>query len=225
MKQTQTKKKQTLLICFLSLCSVVLLVLFLSLYMAIKTEPWMVTEADVTEHEYDCILVLGAGIRDDGTPSLILQKRLDCAISLYHAGICDKLLMSGDHSREDYDEVNTMKQYAMENGVPEEAIYLDHAGFSTYESIYRAKELFGISRPLIVTQKYHLFRALYIADKFGMTPYGAVAEGIHSSGNYVREARECIARVKDFFTCIFKPNPTYLGDTIDLNGPASQTNG
>ena len=105
---------------------------------------------------YDCILVLGAGVNED-EPSDMLRDRLDTAIELYNTGIAPKILMSGDHGCEDYDEVNVMKNYAIAKGVPSEDIFMDHAGFSTYESLYRAKAVFGAERVVVVSQKYHLY--------------------------------------------------------------------
>ena len=127
--------------------------------------------------DVDCILVLGAGVREDGTPSLMLNERLELGIALYQSGASQKLLMSGDHGRKDYDEVNTMKGYALSQGITSEDVFMDHAGFSTYESIYRAKEIFQAKKIIIVSQEYHLYRALYIADKFGIEAYGVAAKG------------------------------------------------
>ena len=172
---------------------------------------------------FDCILVLGAGVKEN-SPSDILCDRLDVAIDLYKRGIAPKLLMSGDHGRVDYDEVNVMKDYAVEKGVPSEDIFMDHAGFSTYESMYRAREIFGAQRVVVVSQKYHLYRALYIGRSFGMDVCGASADLRDYKGELVFEAREIGARFKDFFYCIFKPEPTYLGEPIALSGSGDVTN-
>ena len=102
----------------------------------------------------DCVLVLGAGVRD-GSPTPMLRDRLITGISLYKSGAAPKIIMSGDHGREDYDEVNVMKSYAVENGVPDSDVFMDHAGFSTYDSVYRAKAVFEADSIIIVTQKYH----------------------------------------------------------------------
>ena len=172
---------------------------------------------------YDCILVLGAGVKED-SPSDMLRDRLDTAIELYKKGIAPKLLMSGDHGDVDYDEVNVMKNYAIEHGVPSEDIFMDHAGFSTYESMYRAKEIFGAGRVVVVTQKYHLYRALYIGRSFGMDVCGVSADLNDYKGEILFEAREFVARFKDFFYCIFKPEPSYLGQPISLSGSGDVTN-
>ena len=100
----------------------------------------------------------------------MLEDRLKEAVSLYNQNISSKIIMSGDHRKADYDEVNIMKEYAIEQGVASEDIFMDHAGFSTYESMYRAKEVFEANKIVIVTQKYHLYRALYIAKQLGLQP-------------------------------------------------------
>lgn len=174
--------------------------------------------------QVDCILVLGAGVRPDGQPSPLLQDRLDRGIELYRLGASERLLMSGDHGRKDYDEVGTMKQYAMGEGVPAEAIFLDHAGFSTYESIYRARDIFQVDTMLIVTQEYHLYRALYLAERLGVEAYGVAANG-RTSGQWGRDLREVLARCKDVLYGLFQPPPRFLGEVIPIHGDASQTDG
>ena len=114
--------------------------------------------------------------------------------------------------------------YAIEKGIPSENIFMDHAGFSTYDSIYRAKDIFQAKKVIIVTQKYHLYRALYIANKLGLEAYGVGADPRKYVGATYRETREILARDKDFVKCIFKPNPTYLGDTIPVSGNGDVTN-
>ncbi len=173
----------------------------------------------------DCILILGAGVRDDGSPSHMLEDRLLTGIDLYQNGLCQTLLVSGDHGREEYDEVNCMKDYAVNTGVPAEDIFMDHAGFSTYESLYRARDVFGAEKIVIVTQKYHLYRALYVADALGLDAVGVSADLRTYYGQSLRETRELAARVKDFLYTIFKPLPTYLGSPIDLTGDGAVTNG
>lgn len=173
----------------------------------------------------DCILVLGAGIRDNGSPSNMLEDRLKIGIELYNNNFCNTLLMSGDHGRKDYDEVNSMKNYAVSAGVPKEHIFMDHAGFSTYESLYRASEVFGAKKVIIVSQEYHLYRALYIADSLGLDAVGVEADLRTYVGQSMRETREIAARFKDFFYTIIKPSPTYLGEPISLDGPSEVTNG
>lgn len=172
----------------------------------------------------DCILILGAGVWDDNQPSHMLVDRLDEGIRLYKNGIAPKILVSGDHGRSDYDEVNVMKNYLMDAGIPGEDIFMDHAGFSTYESMYRAKEIFGVEKLIIVTQKYHMYRALYICKSLDMEAYGAPADPRSYRGAIVRNVREWVARDKDIFYCLFQVKPTYLGEKIDIHGNGDVTN-
>ena len=174
--------------------------------------------------DVDCILVLGCGVRDDGTPSAMLEDRLKRAVELYQMGASAKLLMSGDHGESDYDEVATMKAFAVNAGIASEDIFMDHAGFSTYESMYRAKEIFQVRKVIIVTQAYHLHRAIYIAQKLGLEAYGVAADYRSYSGQSSRDVREVLARVKDMATCIFKPDPTYGGEVIPIWGNGDITN-
>lgn len=174
--------------------------------------------------DVDCILVLGCGVRSDGSPSDMLYDRLRRSVELYELGAAPKLLMTGDHGREGYDEVDTMKTFAVDSGIASEHVFMDHAGFSTYESMYRAKEIFQAKRIIIITQQYHLYRALYIAESLGLEAYGVAADYRTYSGQSARDIREILARVKDFGTSIFKPKPTYLGDAIPIWGDGNLTN-
>ena len=174
--------------------------------------------------DVDCILVLGCLVNNGGVPSDMLHDRLRQAVELYHLGAAPKLLMSGDHGRENYDEVDAMKTYAVGEGIASEDVFMDHAGFSTYESMYRAKEVFGAKKVIIVTQEYHLYRAVYIAGSLGLDAYGVTSDYNRYLGQFRRDVREVLARVKDFGTSIFKPEPTYLGETIPIWGDGNLTN-
>ena len=168
--------------------------------------------------EVDCILVLGCQVKDDGKPSDMLKDRLTRSIEVYNLGAAPKVLMSGDHGREEYDEVGAMKEYAVKVGVPSEVIFKDHAGFSTYESLYRAKEIFQVDKLIVITQEYHLYRALYIAEQLGIEAYGVASDYHTYAGQGMRDFREVLARCKDVVMCIFKPEPTYLGDPVPITG-------
>ena len=174
--------------------------------------------------DMDCILVLGCGVRDDGTPSHMLEDRLRRGVELYKAGAAPKIIMSGDHGRTNYDEVNTMKQYAIDAGVPSQDIFMDHAGFSTYESMYRAKDIFCAEKILIVSQEYHLHRAIYLARALGLEAYGVASDYRTYSGQLYRDVREILARDKDFFVAIFQPDYPYDGETIPVFGNGDLTN-
>lgn len=184
----------------------------------------LTTVEEAATKEYDCILILGCGVRDDGSMSLMLKDRMDKGIALYKAGIAPKLLVSGDHGREQYDEVNTMKAYAIEQGVPSEDVFMDHAGFSTYESMYRAKEIFGAEKIVVVTQEYHMYRALYAAHSLGIEADGIPTDPVEYGGQLSRDIREVLARTKEVITCIIESKPSYLGEPISLEGSGDVTN-
>ncbi len=174
--------------------------------------------------DVDCIMVLGCRVYEDGRPSGMLQDRLTVGCTLYHMGAAPKLLMSGDHGRKDYDEVNAMKRYAMNDGIVSSDVFMDHAGFSTYESVYRATDIFEAEKIIIVTQKYHLYRALYIADRLGLEAYG-VASDLHAYPSQPRQnIREALARCKDVFFAETKQIPKYLGEAIPISGNGDATN-
>lgn len=167
----------------------------------------------------DAIIVLGAGVKDDGTPSDILVDRLKTAIEVYNSGACSKFILSGDNGQIGYNEVKAMKDYIMDNcDVEESNVFLDHAGFSTYDSIYRAIEIFEVKDVIIITNEYHLPRALYLSEKMGIS-----ASGISSDiRNYLfmssYKSREKLAQVKDFiYVNVLKPEPKFLGESIPVN--------
>lgn len=151
---------------------------------------------------YETAVVFGAGVYDGGILSAMLQDRMDTAIELYKRGAVKRLLLSGDNSGE-WGEVKYMKKYAVEHGVKEDDILEDGEGFSTMETVIRAKKVFGLEKCVFVTQKYHLYRAIYSAEKLGMDVVGASASVRGYRGQIYRDIREVLARVKDFcfITC------------------------
>ncbi len=202
------------------------LALVLNAYVCRQARPYLMDPEEAASlTDVDCILVLGCGVRPDGTPSLMLRDRLDMGLTLYQSGAAPKLLMSGDHSRADYDEVNAMKDYAMAAGVPSQDVFMDHAGFSTYESMYRARDVFCAEKMIIVSQGYHLYRAVYDARALGLDAWGVAAADIPYRGQLLRNLREILARDKDFFYCLAKPQPTFLGDAIPVSGDGDLSNG
>lgn len=217
-------RKKILMFIIIFIIVIILLILGINFFVVFSTKNNIINEESAKDLKgMDCILILGAGVWGD-KPSPMLEDRLVQGISLYNNGVAPKIIVSGDHGTEEYDEVNIMKQFAIDKGVPSEDIFMDHAGFSSYDSIYRAKEIFGAKKILIVTQKYHLYRALYIADKLEIEAYGVGSDPRKYSGQALREIREIFARDKDFVKCIFKPESTYLGDTIPVSGNGDITN-
>ena len=215
-----------ILILFVSLCALGAGTVFgINIHVKNSVSDRILSPEDAAKLEdVDCILVLGCHVRENGVPSDMLNDRLQRGVELNHLGAAPKLLMSGDHGRTNYDEVAAMKQFAVDNGIDSENVFMDHAGFSTYESIYRAKEIFQADKIIIVTQTYHLYRAMYIAEQFGIEAYGVHADYRNYSGQQAMDFREVLARVKDFGMCIFKPEPTYLGDAIPISGDGNLTN-
>lgn len=165
-----------------------------------KTKPRITTAEELTEQgeRFDIILILGCAVRPDGTPSHMLEDRVKTGVSLYQAGLADNVLMSGDRS-EGYDEVGAMEREAVSLDVPQEVILIDPKGYSTYESISHLLEEHKGKRVLIVTQKYHLYRALYIAEKLDIEAYGVSADLRTYTKQHKYDLREILARVKDVF--------------------------
>lgn len=186
----------------------------------------LIVDAETAEaYDADAIVVLGASVFVDGTPSNILQDRLDDGIALYFSGAAPKIIMSGDNSTESYNEVKAMKDYAISQGVPSEDVFCDHAGFSTYESMYRAKYVFGAERIIVATQTYHLYRALYSAQCLGMEAVGVPSDYREYSNQTQYDIREIPARTKDFFKSLFKVPSTFVGEPISLNQSGDVTEG
>lgn len=224
------KKEKTILkiivILFLCLGAVGIISLIgINGYVKASVKKRIITSSDATKlKNVDCILILGAGINKKNKPSPMLMDRLNYGIKLYKAGVSDKIIVSGDHGRKNYDEVGVMKQYAIDAGVPSDDIFMDHAGFSTYESLYRARDIFKAKKIIVVTQKYHMYRALYDGKGLGLEVYGVASNPRYYRGQSKRDLREILARVKDFIYIIAKPKPTYLGDTIPVSGNGNATN-
>lgn len=203
--------------------AIVICIVSLNIYVISVTKSKIKLQEEIDFENIDCIIVLGAGIRGE-KPSPMLEDRLLTSIDLYKQNVSKKIIVSGDHGRENYDEVNVMKQYLIDKGIPSEDIFMDHAGFSTYDSIYRAKAIFEAKNVIIVTQKYHLYRSLYISKKLGLNAYGVSSSRREYQTQIKRDIREIAARVKDFVKCIFKPEPKYLGDAIPVSSNGNLTN-
>ena len=214
------KKLTAAVLAIAAICAVI--VFGIDFYVKQKAKPYILTPEEAGEG-YDCVLVLGCGVWGD-TPSHMLEDRLLEGIFLCQSGASKKLLMSGDHGRKGYDEVNVMKKFAVDRGIPSEDVFMDHAGFSTYESMYRAKEIFKAEKILIVTQDYHLYRAIYDARALGLEAYGVASNPRSYGGQLYRDIREILARNKDFIYSIIKPEPTYLGEAIPVQGNGNLTN-
>ena len=202
--------------CLWAICIISLFGIFANIRVVRTATAKIVWPNALEDRTVDCIIVPGAKVYEDGTLCAVLRDRMDAAIDLYRAGVSDRLLLSGDHGTVGYDEVTTMKTYAVEHGVAEQDIFLDHAGFSTYETMYRASSVYGAKSCVVVTQGFHLHRAVYLAERMDMQAYGVRADrGTYQKIQYYH-VRETLARVKDVVYAAFKPEPTYLGAPISL---------
>ena len=214
---------------FVALCIAFLIGIYalcVNAYMVNSTKDKILTPEESAElSDVDCILVLGAGVHGT-TLSHMLEDRVLTGISLYELGSAPKLLMSGDHGQDNYDEVNAMKDYAKNKGIPSEDIFMDHAGFSTYESMYRARDIFGCKKIIIISQKYHLHRAIYVAEYLGLEAYGVDSQlrPYAVDTNIYNTIREFLARNKEFIYVRLNPTPTYLGEPIPISGNGDLTN-
>ena len=169
-------------------------------------------------------IVLGAGVRPDGLPSATLEDRLETGIELYRAGIVKKLLLSGDHGRITYDEANAMRRYALAAGLPKADVFLDHAGFSTYETMCRARDVFEVKDAIVVTQRFHLARSVYTARALGLEAWGCAADKRRYAAAAKNTVREWLARCKAAVQLhLTRPKPRYLGPAIPITGDGRAT--
>ena len=198
---------------FLAVVCVLLILSLAILNMAIisRTEGsiYAPNELSSIDKTYDCILILGAGVRSDGTPTPMLRDRLISGIEAYRAGRAPLIVISGDSENAEYRETDAMEKMLTDNGVPSKAIICDGYGLSTYESIWRIKKVYGFDNILIVTQKYHLHRAIYLAEKMGVSADGYSASLQKYSKQIIYSSREFFARVKDLYYSAKLPDPKY----------------
>jgi SanA protein len=187
---------------------IILVPVIINFYVILSTKNRIVSGDSELLTDIDYIVILGAGIRR-GKPSPMLEDRLKTGISLYNNDISNKILITGDHMNDDYDEVTVMKNYLLEHGIPEEDIITDNYGISTYDSIYRVKNVYKSNKVVIVSQRYHLYRALFLSDNLDLKSYGVEADLRYYYGQWYREIREILARNKDFIKGIIKPKAVY----------------
>lgn len=194
----------------------------INIYIVQYSNQHIVERSTYSGESVDCVIVLGASARS-GSPSLMLRDRLDLAYELYENGYAKKILVSGDHMFDGYDEANAMKDYLMELGVNEQDIFMDHAGVNTYTTMKRAKEVFLVKSCIISTQEYHLYRAVYIAEILGIKSTGIACDVFISSRLPYFKAREFAARCKDFvYVNMLKPD-VLLGEEIPIQGDGRKT--
>ena len=197
-------------------------VLAINFHIDSKSNPYIFQDMNNLP-EVETALVLGAKVFQQGTMSGMLQDRVDTAIDLYKKGKVKKILVSGDHGKENYDEVNAMKDYFLKKGVRGEDIFLDHAGFDTYDSLYRANKIFEVSSVVVVTQNFHLPRAVYIGKGLKMEVCGFSADRhLYANIDY-NKSREVLSKVKAFSDLNFHAEPKFLGEKIPISGDSKKS--
>lgn len=165
----------------------------------------------------DVGIIFGAGVKVD-QPSKYLKDRLDAGILLYKSNRINKILLSGDNGSEEYDELTVMKNYCFNHGVDSTKIFIDYAGFDTYSTMYRAKHIFKIKRATLISQEYHLNRAIYIGQELGIKSVGYSANSGEYRGYQYVTFREYGSVFKSFFDVLRNREPHFLGNPIDING-------
>lgn len=223
-KSKGRKRRKMVFYMILALLIISIISVFIIDYIVEKTgRKHLVTIAGATSG-YDCIIVPGAMVYGNSTPSAMLADRLDVALKIYNLKLVNKIIVSGDHGTKEYDEVNTMRTYLISRGVASEDVFMDHAGFDTYQTIFRARDVFKVRKALITTQGYHLYRALYIGEKLGVEMYGIDSALRDYNNTFKNRFREYFARTKAFIECeITKPEPEFMGEIIPIDGDGNQT--
>lgn len=196
-------------------------------YASVNLWVWLVSRNSIVKitntKPADAVIILGAYVRPDGALSWILKDRLDTGLQVYSQGLAQKIIVSGDHGQKDYNEVQAMKDYLLSHGVPAQDIFMDHAGFDTYDSIYRARDVFQVKSAIIISQNFHLPRAVYIAKRLGIETQGVQAK-LYYPWWYVNTIRDSVARVKAYTDVeILKSKPRFLGEAIPITGDGRVT--
>jgi len=219
-------KKKTIIISFLlTPLIIILLTIIINIGIVLSAKKYIYT--DIGEIPSSAVvLVLGARVH--GTRlSPVLEDRVKAGITLMENQKGKKILLSGDHGRKSYDEVNTMRLYVLDNApeIQHEDIFMDHAGFSTWDSMYRARDVFEVKDLIIVTQEFHINRAVIMARSLGMDVVGYALNQDHYANNWRRSwyFREYFARVRAFFSIMFKVKPRFLGEVIPILGDGRES--
>ncbi|MBP3710369.1 MAG: YdcF family protein [Treponema sp.] len=228
-KTARTRSSRTLRKKLLLACASLALFLFvagINCYMIASTRNYIYANSALVPKRYAAI-VLGAKAYANNAVSFVFRDRIAGGMSLLESGTVQKLLISGDHGQKSYDEVNAALSYINTMyHVDDSCIFLDHAGFSTYDTMYRARDVFCVREAAVVTQRFHLYRALYIARKLGIDAVGYSAPEQNRFRREIKiqwELREILARVKAFFAVSFCAKPKYLGEQLPITGDGRMT--
>jgi vancomycin permeability regulator SanA len=210
--------RRAMLVIVLAAVAGVLAMVTYKLAVDIQTQDQIYAPDDPNIPENHVALVLGAGLNRQGRPSAMLYDRIAAAVDLYKSGKVDKLLMSGDNGDLDYNEVEPMRRTAIDLGVDPQDIVLDYAGFNTWDSCYRARDIFSLAQVTIVTQRFHLPRAIHTCSRLGVEAIGVVADRqpYRTGGN---ELREYIAMAGTAARFLINDKPRFLGPRIEIDNP------
>lgn len=182
-----------------------------------ESKPYILSNAE-SSPKVQAVLVLGAKVYSDGRMSPMLEDRAATALQFYRKGMAEKFLVSGDHGTKGYDEANAVKSYLVENGVDGDDIFLDYAGFDTYDSLYRAREIFKVQSAVIATQNFHLPRAVYIGRALGIQVWGISADRQSYMNVEYNQTRELLSKIKAFLDVNLHSKPKFLGEPIPITG-------
>lgn len=196
--------------------AVLLLVVGTNAYDILSTRDSVMTVEEAGSVQADAIVVLGASVYADGMPSDILADRLEVACDLYFAGAAPVIIVSGDNRDSHYNESDAMKDYCVSLGVPADSIFVDHDGYDTYTSMYRACNTFGASRLVVVTQAYHLYRAMATANGLGAQAWGVPADKGEYDNQLSYSLREVAARTKDFLQTVLGVVPVGANESYTM---------
>ena len=200
--------------------AVLLIIILTSVIIKLKTAPYIYRDLKQAP-KAQVAVILGAAILKNNNLSPILRERADRAVELYQVGKVEKILVTGDNSTLAHNEVNPVRLYLLENNIPNQDIFLDYAGFDTYSSMYRARDIFLADSMMVVSQSFHLPRALFIARALGLNAYGLEADQGESHYLLKNYVREMLANVKAVFDVVSQREPKYLGDEIPLTGESN----
>ena len=214
--------KRVLILGIVGFVSGLLFIVSINLYIVGSTRGDIHTSLDSVPTQQTGLL-LGALVHSDGSLSTAVQDRVDTTVELYRDGKISKILVSGDHGQVNYDEVNTIRKHLMAKGVKEEDIFLDHAGFDTYDSVYRARDVFQVKSIVIISQAFHLPRAVFVAKALDVDAVGYVADKQDYPQRKRNTVREWLARIKSWKDVVVEPQPTYLGETIPITGDSKKS--
>lgn len=221
--KNELSTKSGFILLILGLFFAALAVIWLSSLLVLNGSNQYMRTADTSPTGTQAIIILGAYVKPNGQLSPALRERLDKGFELYDKKVAPKIIVTGDHGTKTYNEVQAMKEYLMAKGVPEQDIFMDHAGFDTYDSMYRARDVFGVKKAVAVSQDFHVPRAVYIGRALGMEIYG-VASDVSYPWWWRVVMREWLARVKAALDVEFlHPQPKFLGPAIDITGDGRVT--